>query len=157
MADDQQDKPSGAPEGEGFAAKSYALSTDRTEWSSQSTQWSLLRTTVAIDRTLLAWIRTSLSMISFGFTLYKFFEYLAQAQGGVRIGRHDAPRNLGLSLIALGVVALIAALFQHHKLLVTIAPEQYRPKLPLASIVGMLVALLGTLVFISIVYRVGPF
>src|SRR6185295_20233331 len=32
------------------------------------------RTRLAHERTLIAWVRTALSMISFGFTVYKFFQ-----------------------------------------------------------------------------------
>ena len=39
---------------------------------------ALRRTFLAHERTLMAWIRTSVSLISFGFTIYKFFQYLAQ-------------------------------------------------------------------------------
>ena len=41
---------------------------------------ALKRTLLAHQRTLMAWIRTSASMISFGFTIYKFFEYLTTAE-----------------------------------------------------------------------------
>jgi uncharacterized membrane protein YidH (DUF202 family) len=32
------------------------------------------RTRVAYDRTMLAWTRTATSLITFGFTIYKFFQ-----------------------------------------------------------------------------------
>jgi putative membrane protein len=32
------------------------------------------RTMLAYERTLMAWIRTAISLISFGFTIYKFFQ-----------------------------------------------------------------------------------
>ena len=40
-----------------------------------STQMALDRTWLAHERTLMAWVRTATSMISFGFTIYKFFEF----------------------------------------------------------------------------------
>ena len=40
-----------------------------------ATQLALDRTWLAHERTLMAWIRTSVSMISFGFTIYKFFQF----------------------------------------------------------------------------------
>jgi putative membrane protein len=35
------------------------------------------RTWLAHERTLMAWVRTATSMISFGFTIYKFFQFEA--------------------------------------------------------------------------------
>ena len=78
----------------------------------------------------MAWIRTSLSMIGFGFTIYKFFQYLPEeiANGSVR--RPHAPRNLGLTLIALGTLALVAATWQHRSFLKATSADS-------ASVVGL--------------------
>ena len=54
-------------------------------------------------------------MITFGFTIYKFLEYVREREGtGIRV---EGPRNLGLSLILLGTGGLVAASIQHWKLL----------------------------------------
>jgi len=37
------------------------------------------RTRLAYERTLMAWVRTATSLISFGFTIYKFFEFESAA------------------------------------------------------------------------------
>ena len=47
--------------------------------SDLSTDLALRRTFMAYERTLMAWIRTATSLISFGFTIYKFFEYLVES------------------------------------------------------------------------------
>ena len=38
------------------------------------TKLALDRTWLAHERTMLAWVRTAASLISFGFTIYKFFQ-----------------------------------------------------------------------------------
>jgi uncharacterized membrane protein YidH (DUF202 family) len=38
------------------------------------TRLAVERTRLAYERTLMAWVRTVASLISFGFTIYKFFE-----------------------------------------------------------------------------------
>jgi len=43
---------------------------------------ALERTFLAHERTLMAWVRTAASLITFGFTLFKFFEYLHEQQPG---------------------------------------------------------------------------
>ncbi len=45
-----------------------------------STALAVERTRLAHERTLMAWVRTSVSLISFGFTIYKFFEYLRESE-----------------------------------------------------------------------------
>ena len=42
-----------------------------------STELAVDRTWLAHERTLMAWVRTATSMISFGFTIYKFFQFEA--------------------------------------------------------------------------------
>src|SRR6187200_813702 len=64
-----------------------------------------MRTILAADRTLMAWIRTSLSMLSFGFTIYKFLQG-AEAQNPAA-GHSSSPRQVGLYLVGLGVVAMV--------------------------------------------------
>ena len=54
-----------------------------------------IRTILAADRTLMAWIRTALSMLSFGFTIYKFLQALADHG---QIARTDSPQHVGMFL-----------------------------------------------------------
>src|ERR1700722_15412981 len=83
----------------------------------ERTDLALQRTIIAAERTLMAWIRNALSMIGFCFSIYKFFQYQAEKIAAGNIRRPNAPRNLGLSLIALGTLALVAATWQHRKFL----------------------------------------
>ncbi len=39
-----------------------------------STKLAIARTRLSYERTLMAWVRTAISLISFGFTIYKFFQ-----------------------------------------------------------------------------------
>src|ERR1700683_5844856 len=83
----------------------------------ERTDLALQRTIIAAERTLMAWIRTALSMIGFGFTIYKFFQYQADEIASGKIARPNAPRNLGLTFIALGTLALSGAAWQHRQFL----------------------------------------
>jgi putative membrane protein len=68
---------------------------------------------------MMAWIRTATSLISFGFTIYKFFELdLRRPASGTRISA-IGPREFALMIISTGLVALILAGIQHHKSLVS--------------------------------------
>ena len=111
------------------------------------------RTRMAAERTLMAWVRTALSMISFGFTIYKFMQVL-QEQSKVPVLQPHAPRNVGLALIGIGTFALTVACIQHMKYVKRLSPGKSLIKVSdLTLIVGCLLALLGLLIFGSIILR----
>src|SRR6187200_3305719 len=59
-----------------LAQQRTTLAGDRTHLADARTALALDRTRLAHERTLMAWIRTAMSLISFGFTIYKFFQGL---------------------------------------------------------------------------------
>ena len=116
-----------------------------------SDELAMDRTVFAAERTLMAWIRTSFSMIGFGFTIYNF---LKSFQGGP-ITKHG-PRNFGMALIGLGTASLIVAIVQH----VVYMRQCGRPSgsvWSLATLVAILIAMIGVLAFLSVMLRSGPF
>ena len=117
-----------------------------------STALALERTRLAHERTLMAWVRTATSLISFGFTIYKAFEYLRQRQPDVAHGVLG-PRNFALVLIGLGIGALVLAIVQHRGDLRRLE-AQYGP-LPrsTAAIVATIVSLLGIVALILVFLR----
>ncbi len=126
------------------------------ELAQERTDLALQRTHAAADRTLMAWIRTSLSMISFGFTIFKFFQYLRES-GEIAGLRARGARHLGLTLIALGTVALILATLQHRQYLRRLGLPARQVTWSLTFLVASLLAFLGVLVFLSLLLRIGPF
>lgn len=70
-----------------------------------STDLAFERTMLAHERTLMAWIRTAVSMISFGFTIYKFFQELSKTPEG----QHQllTPRIVGMIMILFGLLSLL--------------------------------------------------
>ena len=84
------------------------------ELAVERTDLALIRTVVALDRTLMAWIRTATSLISFGFTIYKFFQGLRDAQTIAAERRLLDPADVALVMIALGVGSLLVATFQYR-------------------------------------------
>ena len=128
-----------------------------TALAEQRTDLALTRSIFAAERTLMAWIRTALSMIGFGFSIYKFFQYLPQEIAAGNIKRPQAPRNLGLSLIALGTLALVAAAWQHRNFLHEIGTSVKRYPRSISFVVAVLVILIGVLTFYGVLLRHGPF
>ncbi len=114
------------------------------------------RTRLAADRSLMAWVRTALSLIAFGFTIYKFLQTI-QEQSSVPVLRPNAPRNLGLLLVGLGTFAVTVACIQHWTYVKKLSPHQPCKLWDLTILVGIVIGLLGLLIFASMVYTSGPF
>jgi putative membrane protein len=123
----------------------------------ERTDLALQRTMIAAERTLMAWIRTALSMIGFGFSIYKFFQYLPEEIATGNIQRPQAPRNLGMSLIALGTLALSAAAWQHRNFLKQIRASQARHVWSISFVAAIAVILIGIITFYGVLLRHGPF
>ncbi len=119
------------------------------------TDLSIERTIMAADRTLMAWTRTSLSMISFGFTVYKFMQYM-QEEGNAIIKSHRGPRNFGLVLITLGIISLLIACLQHWQTQKRIYPGG-KPHFGLALIVAGFITAVGLLAIVNVIFKIGPF
>jgi putative membrane protein len=134
-----------------------ALKDRGTLLAQERTDLALERTIIASERTLMAWIRTALSMIGFGFSIYKFFQYLPEEIAAGNIQRPQAPRNLGMSLIALGTLALAAAAWQHRNFLKRLGASQQRHGWSVSFVVAMAVILIGIVTFYGVLLRHGPF
>lgn len=110
---------------------------------------ALERTYLAHERTLMAWTRTAISLITFGFTLYKFFEFLHErgetAQGQQVLGA----RTFGLIMIGIGVVTLIIASAQHYVQVRRLTAHYRDAPFSFALLLAGLIACLGVLGFIS--------
>jgi putative membrane protein len=121
-----------------------------------NTELAFERSRLASERTLMAWIRTSLSMISFGFTIYKFFEYLGDSAGPLA-PRHG-PLNLGRVMVILGVLLLVPAIAQHWQFLRQLSQRANR-RFPrsLALVTAGLIQLIGIVALLSLFLRLGPF
>lgn len=78
-----------------------------------STQLAWTRTNLAYERTLMAWVRTATSLISFGFTIYKFFQFEAGKALTTRTDMLLGPRAFATAMIAIGIVALAMATTHH--------------------------------------------
>lgn len=117
-----------------------------------STRLAYDRTFLAQERTQMAWVRTSLALISFGFAIAKFYMLLSEKspEHAPLLG----PRTVGMLMIAVGVVSLLLASFQHRR--EVWALRQQCPDLPfsLAGPTSALLTVLGILAFFAAVFRI---
>lgn len=121
-----------------------------------SNELAIERTIMAAERTLMSWTRTSISLISFGFTIYKFLQYMQEEGKAVVVRDPAGPRNFGLALISIGAVALIAASIQYRQLQRKLRPEKKLP-LSLSVAVAWSVIFLGLFALTNILFQMGPF
>ena len=115
-----------------------------------------LRTRLSVERTLMAWVRTATALIGFGFTIVQFFARLPELTGRPGLSRPQAPRDVGLALIATGVIGLLISLWQYRLLnrylwsFEAIAGVRQAPgRTPLVAIATVL-AFIGAVAFVTV-------
>jgi len=118
-----------------------------------TTQLAMDRTWLAHERTLMAWIRTSTSMISFGFTIYKFFQ-VEQGHSAPAMRGLFTPRYFALIIVCIGLAALLLATIQNRIEVADLRKHQGLGKRSLSVLVAALVSVFGILVLIATVLRV---
>ena len=67
------------------------------------------------------------ALIGFGFTIVQFFQRLRDAQGVAPPARPEAPRYLGLALIAAGVLSLVISTWQYRRIVHYLWSSQFKP------------------------------
>jgi putative membrane protein len=118
-----------------------------------ATQLAAERTRLAHERTLMAWIRTATSLISFGFTIYKFFQALHEQNATAHPEHLIGSRGYALVMIIIGLVALVLATVQHRRDVKAL--RAHYPEFPysLATVIAVLVAGLGLLGLFIVFFR----
>jgi putative membrane protein len=113
-----------------------------------ATRLAIDRTRLAHERTLMAWVRTAVSLISFGFTIYKFFEGRPDANG-----HWLGYRGFSLLMLGTGLFSLIAATLQHRKDRLLLMQE-YNVEVPsLAQVLAGMIICLGVFGLLAVIFR----
>ncbi len=101
---------------------------------------------------MMAWVRTSTSLISFGFTIYKFFQFRVE-QGQAPTNRLLGPEEFGGLMVVTGLVALALATWDHRHSL-NMLRASYGP-LPhsVAATIGLFIFLLGFSALAAMLFR----
>ncbi len=116
-----------------------------------STRLAYDRTRLAYERTMMAWVRTATSLITFGFSVYKFFQF--DTKGAVHVEHLVGPRGFALMMITFGVVSLAAGMVQHLT-----AMRQLRAQYPgmprsIAALLAFLISFLGIFALLMVLFR----
>ena len=101
----------------------------------------------------MSWLRTSLSLISFGFTIAKFFQYLAEQRGHPVVGpfgRAWASDTVGLLMIATGTFTMTLAVIQYRRRVDDLRAYGLKPQWNLALWVAVAITVLGVFAFLNL-------
>ena len=119
-----------------------------------STLLSIDRTRLSYDRTLMSWIRTATSLITFGFSIYKFFQIEAEKTAATS-ARLLGPREFAMAMIAIGLTSLLLATLEHRRDLGALKIQYPNATIPrsTARMMAALISVLGIVAFLAAVFR----
>jgi len=132
---------------------SVELSIEAAIATDASTRFSFERTLLSHERTQMAWVRTATSLITFGFTLYKFFQFEIGSSVQPRTHQVIGPREFAMVMIAIGLIALILATIQNQQYRQRLRKHHLKVPLSLSSVVGALISFLGLLALLAAIFR----
>ena len=116
-----------------------------------STRLAAERTRLAHERTLMACIRTCTSLIAFGFTIFKFFQYLSTKDELHR--PIISPWVFGVVMILVGLTGLTLAWFQHRREMKALEAELGTMPYSISGIMAGLIAGLGLIALVAVILR----
>ena len=116
-----------------------------------NTDLAFERTALAYERTLMAWIRTAISLISFGFTIYKFFQEWRKTEQPVQT--IFTPRIVGMIMILFGLIGLLFASVQHYTAIKKLKKEYPNIQRSLSSVLAILILMFGLALFLATLFR----
>jgi putative membrane protein len=116
-----------------------------------STKLAVARTRVAYERTMMAWIRTATSLITFGFSIYKFFQI--EGHPPERANRIIGARGFALILVCIGLFSLVLATIEHRQNIRALGEEFSDRLRSLAVLVAALISLLGLVALFAIIFH----
>ena len=116
-----------------------------------STRLAYDRTRLAYENTMMAWVRTATSLITFGFSVYKFFQF--DIKRGQELSGPVGPREFGLMMITFGLVSLLAGTLQHVMSLRQLRAEYPATPRSVAALLAGLVSILGLVALIAVVFQ----
>ena len=126
-----------------------------TELAIQRTELADVRSHLANERTYLAYLRTALALMSFGVTINRFSLFLQQRGDEARLQQtHFLLRdtaNMGIGMVALGVLLLVWALVHYRKVHRQILESNFEPSSTSTTVLAVGVIALGA---VSVVWLI---
>jgi putative membrane protein len=116
-----------------------------------TTRLAFERTRIAYDRTVMAAVRTATSLITFGFTIYKFFEF--EIPGREPIKQLVGPREFGITMILIGLAMLLISSFEYWRDLKEMRKHYSDMPRSTAGVMAGLIAALGIFALLVAIVR----
>ncbi len=112
------------------------------------------RTRLAYERTMMAWTRTATSLITFGFSIYKFFQIEIQTLHAEQEGPLGSG-NFALLMIVIGLTALLIAALDNRRDMNSLKARYPSVKFPRsrARMFSALIAVLGFVALAAVIFR----
>jgi putative membrane protein len=101
----------------------------------------------------MAWVRTSSSLITFGFSIYKFFQLERGMGKEFASAQIIGPRHFSMILIIIGVVSLVLATIQHRRQIRLLKMEYDTIPASSAGLVAGLISALGLTAILAVIFR----
>ena len=116
-----------------------------------STRLAFERTRNSFENTMMSWIRTATSLITFGFSIYKFFQIEApsEKQQNYLIG----PREFALALVSIGLFSLLLATIENRRNIRALGAQYAGKRRSLAVLVAALISILGVFALLAMIFR----
>jgi putative membrane protein len=117
----------------------------------ESTRLAFERTRNSFENTMMSWIRTSTSLITFGFSIYKFFQIEApsEKQQNYLIG----PREFALALVGIGLFSLLLATIENRQNIRSLGAQYAGKRRSLSVLVAALISILGVFALLAMIFR----
>jgi len=116
-----------------------------------ATRLAFERTRAAYERTMMSWIRTAASLITFGFSVYKFFQFEKPPSGS---GQHlIGPREFALTLVSVGLVSLVLATLEFRQNIRVLGAQYGGSPRSLSVVMAGVISFLGILALIVMIFR----
>ena len=116
-----------------------------------STTLAFERTRIAYERTMMAWIRTATSLITFGFSVYKFFEF--EMKNAPASQMLVGPRACGLGLIVIGLLSMLVGTIEHARDLNGLRRQYVDMPKSMSGVVALVVGVLGLCALVAVLLR----
>jgi putative membrane protein len=116
-----------------------------------ATKLAFDRTRAAFERTMMSWTRTATSLITFGFSIYKFFQL--ELPNARQQNRFIGPRGFSLILVSIGLGSLVLATLEYRQNIRALGMQYTGQTRSLAVIVAALISILGILALVSMIFR----
>ncbi len=116
-----------------------------------STRLAFERTRNSYENTMMSWIRTATSLITFGFSIYKFFQIEApnEKQRNYLIG----PREFAIALVCIGLLSLVLATLENRQNIRELGAQYAGKQRSLSVLVAALISILGVLALLAMIFR----